>query len=263
MLTTGGRRGQGRSPRTVQLFLTILGKAFADAVKDDLLARNVVDRVKRPHGQHVEMQTWSAEHARRFLAHVDDDPLVGLWHLTMRGLRRGEVLGLRWSDVDLDDAVVHVRQTRTQAGSQVVTGPPKTARGRRDIPLDPEAVGALRRTFERTVGTVVVPLLQGGTPRTIGDRIIAVDAGGEPLRPEVYGDAFARHAHDAGLPVIRLRDARHTALTLLLGQGIPVHVVAKFAGHDPSVTLRTYAHVTDDAARAASSALGTLYGTRL
>lgn len=262
MLATGGRDGTGRSGRTVSLALTILRKAFQDAVMDDVLARNVVDRVKKPRAEHHEMSTWTAAQVRTFLAHVDDDPLVGLWHLTMRGLRRGEVVGLRWSDVDLTEGVVHVRQTRVQVGHRVVVGPPKTARGRRTIPLDPEALDALRRTHRRTVTDAkVVPLRQRGAKRD-DDRLVAVDALGEPLHPEVYGDMFERHARAAGLPRIRLHDARHTALTLLLGQGVPVHVVARFAGHDPSVTLRTYAHVTDDSARAASAALGALYGTR-
>jgi integrase len=262
MLTEGGRGGTGRSPRTVALLLTILGKAFGDAVDDDLLHRNVVERVRKPRSQHTEMHTWTAEQVRQFLAHVTDDPLIGLWHLTMRGLRRGEVMGLRWCDVDLDAGVVHVRQDRVQAGPQVVTGPPKTARGRRSIPLDTEAVAALRSTYQRTVGGSVVPLHQSGTPKRVDARLVAVDAAGEPLRPEVYGDAFTRHAQDAGLPNIRLHDARHTALSLLLEQGVPVHVVARFAGHDPSVTLRTYAHVSDTAMIAASTALGTLYETR-
>ena len=153
---------------------------------------------------------------------------------------------------------MHVRQTQVQVGHRVVVGPPTTTRGRRSIPLDPEALDALRRTV---TDAEVVPLRQRGAKRD-DDRLVAVDVLWEPLHPEVYGDMFERHARAARLPRIRLHDARHTALTLLLGQGVPVHVVARFAGHDPSVTLRTYAHVTDDSARAASAALGALYGTR-
>lgn len=261
MLASGGRRkGQHRSPRTVALALTILSKALKDAVHDELIPRNPAEHVRKPRTEHREMSTWTPDEVRSFLAHVDADPLVGAWHLTMRGLRRGEVCGLRWSDIDFTGKTLTIRQARVEVGSQVVTGAPKTARGRRTLPLDDELARALRLTRERTVTDAqVVPLRQRGTD----ERLIVVDGCGEPLRPEVYGDLFARHAKAAGLPPIRLHDARHTALTLLLQQGVPVHVVARFAGHDPSVTLRTYAHVQADALKAAGDALGALYAGRL
>ncbi|NMM23275.1 MAG: site-specific integrase [Phycicoccus sp.] len=262
MLSTGGPHGTGRSPRTVALLLTILRKAFQEAMADDLIPRNVVDRVAKPKTQQREMATWTAEQARVFLDRVEEDPLVGLWHLTMRGLRRGEVMGLRWGDIDLDRAVVHIRQARVQAGREIRVGPPKTARGLRDIELDFAAVDALRKTRERTLGAEVVPLRQEGSGDGLSERLVAVNAAGEPLHPEVYSDAFSRHARSADLPPIRLHDARHTALTLLLEQGTPVHVVARFAGHDPSVTLRTYAHVSDTAMAVAADALGALYARR-
>ena len=82
------------------------------------------------------------------------------------------------------------------------------------------------------------------------------------MRPEAYSDLFVDLATAAGLPLLRLHDARHTALSLLLASGVPVHVVARFAGHDPAVTLRTYAHVTPDALSAASSVFGAAFGDR-
>jgi integrase len=93
-------------------------------------------------------------------------------------------------------------------------------------------------------------------------RWVAVDDAGEPVHPDAYGDMFVDQAKAAGLPRIRLHDARHTALTLLLASGVPVHVVAAFAGHDPAVTMRTYAHVTPDSLAAASAVFGTAFGQR-
>ncbi|AWB95402.1 hypothetical protein DCE93_06805 [Agromyces badenianii] len=104
--------------------------------------------------------------------------------------------------------------------------------------------------------SAVIPLRQKGQ----SDRVVVANEAGEPLRPDRYSDLFEAHAKDAGLPQIGLHDLRHTALSLLLEQGVPVPVVARIAGHDPSVTMRTYAHAQHDATRAAVNALGTLYG---
>lgn len=171
--------------------------------------------------------------------------------------------GLRWPDVDFAKGLLHIRQARVDAGiAGTVTGPPKTTRGLRTLPLDAELARTLRLTHDRTIGAagVVIPLRQRGVDS--GDRLVVVDGLGQPMRPEVYSDSFARHAKTAGLPTIRLHDARHTALSLLLEAGVPVHVVARFAGHDPSVTLRTYAHVNQDALTAAASTLSSLYKAR-
>ena len=94
------------------------------------------------------------------------------------------------------------------------------------------------------------------------DRLVVVDAAGEPIRPDRYSDLFEMHAKAADLPPLRLHDLRHTALSLLLAEGVPVQVVAKIAGHDPSVTLRTYAHAQDSAVQDAVERLGAFYGTR-
>lgn len=261
MLASGGRDGSGRSPRTVALALTILVKALNDAVHDGLIATNPAARVRKPAQQHREMETWTPQQMSTFLAHVEEDPLVGAWHLSALGLRRGEVLGLRWSDVDFERGVLHIRQARVQAGAAVVVNEPKTARGRRTLPMHAGLVAALRATRQRTMlDAAVVPLRQRGARD--GDRLIVVDATGQPLTPDRYSDLFETHVRDAGLPSIRLHDMRHSALSILLAQGVPVHVVARLAGHDPSVTLRTYAHAQDDAMVAAVGTLGTLFGTR-
>lgn len=251
---------EGLTPSTVRTIFVVLRKAMRDAIPE-LRQTDPTLKVELPEMIERERPTWSPEQVRAFLAQVDDDPLVGCWHLTMRGLRRGEVVGLRWSDVDLANGVVRIRHTRVRAGTEVVDGPPKTQRGKRDIPIDGELGNALKLTRERTVSRAqVVPLRQRGEAGS--NRLVAVDALGEALRPEAYGDAFARHAKAAGLPPIRLHDARHTVLTEMLLAGVAVHVVARFAGHDPAVTLRTYAHAADDATRAAADTIGRLFAAR-
>jgi integrase len=251
----GGHTHSGRSPRTIGLLIGLLRKAFDEAVIEGIVATNPARHVKKPTAVHREMRTWTAAQMRTFLAAVADDDLAGAWALSALGLRRGEVLGLRWSDIDFDAGVLHVRQARVQAGSVIVTNAPKTARGRRTVPMHADLAEALRHTRRRTV-------LEAPAVPFTRDALVVVNAAGEPLAPEVYSDWFARRAAAAGLPPIRLHDLRHTALSLLIEQGVPVSVVARIAGHDPAMTLRVYSHAGDDATRTAVEALGALYAAR-
>ncbi|MBW1639570.1 site-specific integrase [Microbacterium resistens] len=258
MSREGGRKGNGRSPRTITLMLDILGKALKEAVREGLIGSNVVDRVRKPRKTPREMSTWTAEQMSAFLSAVANDPLVGVWHVAALGLRRGELLGMRWSDVDLDAGTLHIRQARVQAGRSTVIGDPKTERGRRIVPLHVAAVNALRETRRMTlIENPAVPMQE----KTGGERLIAVDALGNPITPAAFSTAFQRHSMTAGLPRIRLHDMRHSAISLLLQQGVPVVTVARLAGHDPALTMTVYAHATDDTTRVATDLLGRLYGS--
>ena len=254
MLSTGGPRGTGRSPRTVTLALVVLQQALQDAVRQGVVVRNVASLVQRPRQEHREMSSWSLPQTRAFLAHVGQDRLFAAWLLTLHGLRRGEVLGLRWSDIDLDagQPTLAIRRTRVLVDSTtVVSSEPKTARGRRTLPLLPHMVTALRglktqQSRER--------LLAGAAYSDSG--LIAVNELGAPVRPEWYADTFRRHARAAGVPDIRLHDARHTAASLMLSMGYPVHLVAAWLGHDPVMTQRVYAHVHQVELRELGDAFG-------
>ena len=113
-------------------------------VKQGHLSRNVAKLVERAPHRKKEFQTWTKTQARAFLNTVAAHRQHVAWQLTPRGLRRGEVLGLCWSDIDLDKNVLTIRKTRTEAGPVVVEGPPKTARGHRELPLDDALVAVLR-----------------------------------------------------------------------------------------------------------------------
>ena len=129
MLSTGGRKGEGRSPRTVELMLTLLRAALSEAVKDKLLANNVAASVKSPKSETPPVgQAWTPEQVRTFLNQMADDRYGAAWRLSLYGLRRGEVLGLMWQDVDLDRGEVEVRQARVVAGGKVVISPRRAAR---------------------------------------------------------------------------------------------------------------------------------------
>lgn len=172
------------------------------------------------------------------------------------GPRRGEVLGLRWADLTLGPPKPHVtiRRTRVIAESGfVVTSEPKTARGRRSLPIDSELVRALASLLETQAEERA---LVGGSVRP--DDYVAVDQLGRPISPDRYTSMFHRLVECAGVPRVRLHDVRHTALTLMALRGVPLPIVAAWAGHaDPVFTLRVYAHAQDDAMREASDLMAT------
>jgi integrase len=144
----GGREGASLAPTTVRRAHATLHRAFRDAMSWGYLNRNPAALAVKPKQRSpgsVEMKTWTVADVRRFLDHVQEDRLFPAWRLAAStGLRRGELLGLRWQDVDLDTGRVSVRQTLTTVGNKVAFGDPKTARGKRNIALDGVTIGALR-----------------------------------------------------------------------------------------------------------------------
>lgn len=145
------------------------------------------------------MSTWTAEQLRAFVDHVGDDQLAAAWVLfATTGMRRGELLGLRWSDVDFDRSRLSVRQTRTVVNYEVVTGTPKTERGARTLALDPATVTALRSHRARQKAE---RLLCG--PGWVDTGLIFTHPDGTEIHPQRLSGWFRQHARDAGLPAIR------------------------------------------------------------
>lgn len=239
------------APQTVVTMLVVLSSALDDATREGLTARNVARLVKRPTVPHHEMASWTPQQAIQFRQQVRGDRLVACWLLTLAGLRRSEILGLRWSDVDLDAGTVSVAQGRVVVeGRGTVTGDPKSKRSRRALPMPSDVIAALRAFRVR----------QAEERLALGEQysetgLVAVNDDGSPIRPETYSNDFSRHSKDAGVPVIRLHDVRHTAATMLLDGGTTPSATAKWLGHDPAITLRVYGHVYDDALAAAGDAL--------
>lgn len=151
--------------------------------------------------------------------------------------RRGELLG--WSDVDLEGGRVSVIQTATLVAGAIVFGTPKTDKGRRTMSIDPATVSVLREHRKRQLEE----RLQWGADYYYNGPVFAME-NGEPINPETFSDAFARHAKAAGLPLIRLHDVRHSAATPALAAGIPAKVVSERLGHAGiAITLDRYSHV--------------------
>ena len=183
LLTTGGARGHGRSASTVRQSLVVLEQAMDDALQQGLVMRNVVRLVSKPRIQRHEMKIWTAAQLASFLRAANEDRYACLWRVAAFGPRRSEVLGLRWCDVDFDRADIRIVQTRVAVdGRKIATGEPKTASGRRTIPVDPITLDALRR-FKRMQARE--KLIAGEAYQDTG--LIGVDELGTPLRPEAFG----------------------------------------------------------------------------
>jgi integrase len=241
MLESGRRRGGGPlSPKTVRHVHTMLRKALEDAVRWGRLSHNVADRAQPPKPGTAEMKVWSPEQIRSFLDFVRDDRLYAAWLLlATTGMRRGEVLGLRWRDVDLGAGRLAVVHTLTVAHYRVGVSEPKTGKGRRSVALDPETVGALRlhRKLQREER-----LAWGEAWQDTG--LVFTREDGTLVHPHQFSRFFERHVLASGLPRIRLHDVRHSYATAALAAGIPAKVVSERLGHaNVSITLDTYSHV--------------------
>ena len=231
LLTRGRRDGRGGlSARTVRYVHTILRRALADAARKGLVARNVADLATPPSasaGRAPEMATWTPAELRTFLDAVADHELGALVRLAaMAGLRRGELLGLRWGDVDLDAGRLSVRRQATSVGGVVALGEVKTDRGRRSVDLDAETVATLRAHRQRQREH---RLVMGAGWRDHG--LVFAAADGSLLHPDKVSKSFNRLVRSAGVPRIRFHDLRHSHATHLIAAGVHPKIVSERLGH--------------------------------
>ena len=244
MRTTGGRKGQGRSPRTVQLMLTLLGSALEAAKEANLVKTNVASSklVERPQGSDFQGESWTVAQVAAFLEYTRADRYEAAWRISLCGLRRSEVLALTWADVDLESGTLTVNKGRTVrkgkgvSSRSTVDGPPKRPRSYRTLPLPLEVTASLRRLRRRQQEE----RLKLGQTLDPSDLIVS-DELGQPIHPDTYSSWFRRVTKAAGLPQIRLHDARRTAATLLATEyNVPDDAAASYLGHDPVTYHRVY-----------------------
>jgi integrase len=260
---TGNRRGKrpgttGLSKRSLRNTHTVLHSALAAAVKADHLVRNPVDKVKRPKASNPEMSTWTIDELRAFLAATAEDRWGACWHLAlMTGLRRGELVGLRWSDVDLDASRLSVWQSVTKTNGRVVVGDPKSESGKRPVSLDAGTVAVLRRWRRRQLEE---RMAWGEAWEDSGYVFTTED--GRRVDPESLAWWFAKAVRTAGVPVIRFHDLRHTHATQWLANGGDMFVLQRRLGHHSiTITVDRYGHLVpgqqeEAAARVAAAVMG-------
>jgi integrase len=239
-LTLAGKRnGRGLTALSVRHVHAVLHRALKDAVRWGRLARNPADFADPPRvsAQSHELRTWSAEQLAAFLHSQLNDRLYALWHtLAMTGMRRGEALGLRWEDVDLEAGRLAVRRALVPCGKEVLVSEPKTACGRRVVALDPQTVAVLK-------GQAARQLQEQQDAEWTETDLVFTNEGGQALHPWAVSRFFRAAVKRALLPEIRLHDLRHTHATLALQAGIHPKVVSERLGHATvSITLDTYSH---------------------
>lgn len=251
----------GQSPTSVHHVHAILHRALDQAVRWGLLLRNVTEAVDPPRRATTEMKTWDTPQVARVLAAAATDDLDALWRLALlTGMRRGEMLGLRWSDVDLDAGALSVRRTLSRGStSRLEAGEPKTASGKRRVSLPGSVVESLRRHRVRQLQHRLA------TEAVYEDRdlVFANETGGA-IHPNTLARRFAALVERAGVPTIRFHDLRHTCATLLRAEGVHPKVVQERLGHATiAETLDRYSHVAPDMQRHAADRLDAAIGAAL
>ncbi len=250
LLTTGSKSGGPLGPKTVRNTHVVLRKALADAERLGLVARNAASAAKPPTSTPPEQQTWDSDQIVQFFEHLADDRLLAAYVLAATtGMRRGEVLGLRWVDVDLDANQLAIRQTLTTVNYRPVITTPKSKRSSRVIYLDAHTTEMLRMHRRRqTEERQALP----GTWDDTHDLVVR-DEIGQPVNPDWFSKEFRRHVTAAALPPIRFHDLRHSYATLALKAGVHPKIVSERLGHATvGITLDLYSHVTPAIARDAA-----------
>jgi integrase len=233
----------GLSASTVNKIHTVFHKALSQAARWSLIPHNVTEAVKPPSPAPEEMRPLSAEEARRLLAAARGDKLEALYVLAVTtGMRRGELLGLKWSDVDLENARLNIRRTLTRIdnGKRGALGDTKNRKSRRTVRLTPQAVEALRRHLERQLRDI-----EALRDLYADQGLVFTTERGTLINPSnLRQRSFAPLLKKAGLPHIRFHDLRHTCATLLLSKGVHPKFVQELLGHaNIAITLDTYSHV--------------------
>ncbi|MFF3319346.1 tyrosine-type recombinase/integrase [Streptomyces sp. NPDC003035] len=236
----------------------VLRTALTAACREELITRNVATLVEPPRAKARELSPWSLDETLDFLAAARRDPLYAAFVLAIAmGLRRGELVGLRWTDIDLDKRVLYVRQ-QTQRRRGVLYDDDPKGRRRRAVPLPAMCIAPLRWHRMRQSDQRA----KAGEKWQDGGYVFTTSTG-RPVEPRNVYRSFTRVAASAGLRVIRLHDARHGCATLLTAAGVAPRVVMEILGHSQiSITMDVYTHVVQDTQREAISHMDRLLKRR-
>ena len=235
------KQPKGLSAKTVRNINQVISSAMDMAVRHKLILSNPTEGCELPKVEHREMKTLPAERLGAFLREAKESGVYELYYLDLAtGLRRGELLGLKWEDIDLQNGVIHVRRQVARVDGEVKELPLKTKNSYRNISISQDAVAMLTEMEAHRSSDYVFPSSTGG-----------------PISPDSVNNMLHRVLKRAGLPSIRFHDLRHTFATLALQNGVDIKTVSGMLGHfSAGFTLDTYAHVTTSAQKEAARTMG-------
>ena len=233
---------KGLSPKTVRNINQVISSALQLAIQQHLISHNPTDGCALPKTEHREMQTLSADQLAAFLLEAMHSGVFEMYYIELAtGLRRGELLGLKWEDIDFVNQTLRVRRQVGRINGEVREAPLKTKNAYRTISLGTDAIDILKQQQEKQPSSSYV--FPGPT--------------GGPIAPDSVLHMLHRVLDRAGLPEIRFHDLRHTFATLALQNGVDVKTVSGMLGHfSAGFTLDTYAHVTTAAQKKAAETMG-------
>lgn len=238
------KQPKGLSAKTVRNINQIISSALNLAIEQKLILTNPADACALPKLEHREMKTLPVEQLTSFLREAKESGVFEMYYIELAtGLRRGELLGLKWSDIDLEHGSLRVQRQIARIDGEIVEAPLKTKNAYRTLLLSADAIDVLK-TQKKKCGTspYVFPSPTGG-----------------PISPDSVLHMLHRVLKRAGLPKVRFHDLRHTFATLALQNGVDIKTVSGMLGHfSAGFTLDTYAHVTTAAQKEAANTMGSV-----
>ena len=234
---------KGLSAKTVRNINQVISSAMDFAVAQKIISENPCKAVTLPKLEHKEMQTIPAEQLQTFLQEAKATGVYEMYYIELAtGLRRGELLGLKWTDIDWKNGIIKVRRQVARVDGQIVEAPLKTKNSYRAVSISPQAIEVLREQKRKTNDTYVFPSPNGG-----------------PISPDSVNNMLKRVLERAGIPKVRFHDLRHTFATIALQNGVDIKTVSGMLGHfSAGFTLDTYAHVTTSAQKEAAQTMGNI-----
>ena len=232
---------KGLSAKTVRNINQVISSAMDFAVAQRIISVNPCKAVALPKVEHKEMQTIPAEQLQAFLTEATASGVYEMYYIELAtGLRRGELLGLKWSDIDWKNGIIKVKRQIARVDGKVIEAPLKTKNSYRTVTISPQAMEVLKQQKAKTKDEFVFPSLNGG-----------------PISPDSVNNMLKRVLARAGISKVRFHDLRHTFATVALQNGVDIKTVSGMLGHfSAGFTLDTYAHVTTAAQKEAAQTIG-------
>ena len=232
---------KGLSAKTVRNINQVISSAMDFAVAQKIIPENPCKAVALPKVEHKEMQTIPAEQLQAFLQEAKATGVYEMYYIELAtGLRRGELLGLKWTDIDWKNGIIKVRRQVARVDGKIIEAPLKTKNSYRTVTISQQAIEVLKQQKEKPNDEYVFPSPNGG-----------------PISPDSVNNMLKRVLARAGIPKVRFHDLRHTFATIALQNGVDIKTVSGMLGHfSAGFTLDTYAHVTTAAQKEAAVAMG-------